>query len=181
MQQTGTPQKPYIHPLANIRHPGSWEEIGTICSGVPLWGVLLKSGHKLRPPGEQSLKSVQVGVPLFHNLCFRAKERETPIFLWQSFFPLAVIEGRRHVCSQNDVKLPCYASVWLFGPFLWGTNCAQLYTWYCHKGPHRSALDLSSPTAFLLRPKWNGRQWGVRISCPKSDTTPQPKVSVWHL
>lgn len=76
----------------------------------------------------------------------------------------------------------CCSVRWeLILPLCWGSDGQVLYTSYCHKGPHRSALDLSTPTAFLLWPKWNGRQWGVRVSCPQPDKTPQPKVSVWHL
>lgn len=95
-----------------------------------------------------------VGFPLLHNLCFRAKERGTPVFLLQSFFFCCNPHLISDACSQNDAKLPCYSSSQLSSPCLGPTLPVYILL---PQGPHHSTLDGPFVTSILLQlqSKWD--------------------------
>lgn len=148
------------------------EEVGAPCPWAQRggWGslswrspvqTLLKSGHKPRPPQEESL-NLAGWVSLFSIICVLGQKRGgTPVFLLQSFFFCCNHHLISDACSQNDAKLPCYSSSQLSSPCLGPTLPVYILL---PQGPHHSALDGPFVMSILLQlqSKWDKGELAVK-------------------
>lgn len=157
------------------------EEVGAPCPWAQRggWGslswrapvqTLLKSGHKPRPPQEESL-NLAGWVSLFSIICVLGQKRGAPQYFYcNHFFSVVILIWSQMLAlkmTQNYLAILVHS----YPVLAWDQLCQ--FTYYCPRvlttqllpqGPHHSTLDGPFVTSILLQlqSKWDKGELAVK-------------------